>query len=102
MFVARNYVKYLMNQFQEIKSFISGHSAILFSLGKTGFDPQIVPYDLIEILLKAFGDLKDYRIIMRFDDQFIKPETQIPKNVLVKAWVPQQDVLGNYIIISNH
>jgi hypothetical protein len=77
---------------QDYDDFISGakHGVILFSLGYTGFSARDVPGSVISSFINAFAKL-DQRIIMKFDPEFLP---YIPDNVMVKDWIPQQDILG--------
>jgi hypothetical protein len=43
-----------------------------------------------QALISAFARLEQ-KVIMRFDSKFVK---NVPENVMIVNWVPQQDVLG--------
>ena len=45
------------------------------------------------MLLSAFAKLP-YKVLWKYEESF----PNLPKNILVQKWLPQQDILGN---ISN-
>jgi glucuronosyltransferase len=64
---------------------------IFFSMGAT-FDASIVPKTLLDALLEAFSRLPQ-RVLMKMSGSLPK-EMEIPSNVRIQGWVPQQDILG--------
>lgn len=85
---------------QNLQEFIdqAEHGVILFSLGAYLQSSQM-PKGKIEIILNAFSKLKQ-RIIWKFEDESIIT----PKNVLVKKWLPQSDILAhkNVVLFITH
>ena len=72
---------------------------ILFSLGFTGFQSKDIPVGVLESFVKVFAKL-ELTVIMRFQPG---PDwvMEIPGNVHMMEWVPQQEILGtrNYLDI---
>ncbi|KAL5280357.1 UGT2A1.2 family protein [Megaselia abdita] len=79
----------LPTDFEEfIKS--AEHGVIYFSLGAFLKSSEI-PKDRLEIMLKIFGKLKQ-KVLWKFEDEKMKG---LPKNVMVKKWMPQNDILAH-------
>ena len=62
----------------------------MFSLGCTGFSAKDFPAEVTSSFVSAFAKLKQ-KVIMRFDPTLIP---DVPDNVIVSNWVPQQEILG--------
>lgn len=66
------------------------HGAIIFSLGTNlqcdRFDVQVK-----KAFLKVFSEIPQ-TVIWKYDSDDIKKD--LPKNVFLKKWLPQNDVLG--------
>ena len=77
---------------QEYEDFIESadKGVVLFSLGCTGFSAKDFPAEVTDAFISAFGRLEQ-KVIMRFDPKFLP---NVPDNVMVSNWVPQQDILG--------
>ena len=65
----------------------------MFSLGYTGFNAKDVPHQIVTAFVNAFAKLKQ-KVIMRFDANYLP---YVPENVMVRDWIPQQDLLGKRI-----
>ena len=52
---------------------------------------SLVPKDKLEALMKAFGNLKE-KVLMKWESKEMKEK---PANVMIKDFLPQQDVLGH-------
>ena len=78
---------------KEYEDFINSAEAgvILFSLGCTGFSAKDFPAEVTSSFISAFAKLKQ-KVIMRFDPALIQ---NVPDNVIVSNWVPQQEILGD-------
>lgn len=77
---------------QELESWISGAGAagvVYFSLGSTN-QGTVLPRQYRDILLQAFR-----RISQRVLWKNVEEVDDVPENVLVMKWVPQQDVLAH-------
>jgi glucuronosyltransferase len=68
------------------------HGVIIFTMG-FNFDTAVVPPERIAAILNAFSRLPQ-RIVMKLDSS-VPSSVSIPTNVLVKSFVPQQEVLSH-------
>ena len=50
-----------------------------------------MPKEYQEIIKEVFSKLP-YKVLWKYEDETVKG---LPKNVMIKKWMPQQDVLGN-------
>lgn len=74
---------------QDIADFLQGEeSVIYFSLGSVAKSERM-PSKYLDILVSAFAKIP-YKVIWKFETE----RKDIPKNVFMKKWMPQQDVLG--------
>jgi len=81
---------------KDLKDFLdssSEHGVILFTMGFI-FQPNAVPSSRIQAMFDAFAQLPQ-KVIMKLDDISNKPELKVPKNVLLKPFLPQQDILAH-------
>ncbi|XP_037926212.1 UDP-glycosyltransferase UGT5-like isoform X1 [Hermetia illucens] len=78
---------------KDIKQFLDGaeNGAIYFSLG-TNLRSSDIPSEKLSVLLKVLGSVKQ-RILWKWEDEKIP---QLPKNIMVKKWMPQSDILAHY------
>ncbi|CAI5442850.1 unnamed protein product [Caenorhabditis angaria] len=78
---------------KEYSDFIenSGKGFILLT---TGFTAQWknAPEEIKQIYISTFKSLPNFQFIWQYNGLTING---LPKNVLIKSWVPQQDLLGN-------
>lgn len=85
----------------DIQTFIDGakHGVVYFSLGSY-MKSTDMPKDKIKMLMDGFARLKQ-RVIWKYEDENIK---NLPKNVMVKKWMPQNDILAqeNVILFMTH
>ena len=65
------------------------HGAVLVSLGSS-LQPHMMPEDKLAVLVAALGHLQ-YQVILRWPEQL----AEVPGNVVVVPWVPQQQVLAH-------
>ena len=82
--------------FQDLQDFLdsgSEHGVILFTMGFI-FQPNAVPTSQIQAIFDAFSQLPQ-KVIMKLDDISDKPDLIVPKNVLLKPFLPQQDILAH-------
>ncbi|XP_055373914.1 UDP-glucosyltransferase 2-like [Condylostylus longicornis] len=79
---------------KDIETFISSakKGAIFFSLG-TNVRPQDYSDENIEIFLTIMKKFPEYNFLWKFDADKIKNE--IPKNLLIKKFFPQRDILAH-------
>jgi len=79
--------------FQDLNDFIkkSGDAGfILFSLGST-IKGNSMPISIQKIFIEAFSELPQ-RVLWKFERPM--EELQVPENVMIRSWLPQQDLLG--------
>ena len=76
----------------ELKNFIesSKNSVVLVSLG-TVTDSKYVPEKWKSEFIEFFKENPEINFVWKFEDESL----QIPKNVLMKKWIPQISVLNN-------
>lgn len=70
------------------------HGVIYFSLG-SNVNSRHLPLDKKRAIIEAFSNLKE-DVLFKFEDDTI---TNLPRNVKVGTWFPQQDILGKSITI---
>ncbi|CAG9856811.1 unnamed protein product [Phyllotreta striolata] len=75
---------------KEIKEFLDSATEgfIYLSLG-TNAKSMYLPNEEIQVIMEAFSELP-YKVLWKLERQDI---LQIPKNVKIMSWIPQQDVL---------
>lgn len=66
---------------------------VLFSLG-TNVRSDTLGNKRITSIIKAFGRLSMYTFLWKFETEEILP-IELPKNVKIQAWIPQNDVLAH-------
>ena len=71
----------------------SEHGVILFTMGFI-FQPNAVPNSRIQAMFDAFSQLPQ-KVIMKLDDISNEPDLKVPNNVLLKSFLPQQDILAH-------
>jgi len=92
---------------EDIKTFMedenaSTHGVILFTMGFI-FNPKAVPESRIKAIFEAFAQLPQ-KVIMKFDPLPPESTLKVPTNVLLKSFLPQQDILAhkNTILFITH
>ena len=68
----------------------SSDAVVLVSFGST-LQPSQMPQDKLDILYEVFRSLPDYSFIWKWDGQI----PDVPTNVLISSWLPQQDLLAH-------
>ena len=76
---------------KDLDEFISGakHGLIYFSLGSVA-KSEALPEDNIKMFIAAFSKLRQ-RVLWKLGGE---PRNDLPINVKVSPWCPQQDILG--------
>ena len=69
------------------------HGVILFTMGFI-FQPKAVPDTRIKAIFDAFAQLPQ-KIVMKLDPLPSDSKLTVPKNVLLKSFLPQQDILAH-------
>ncbi|GAB0090001.1 hypothetical protein DMENIID0001_046320 [Sergentomyia squamirostris] len=82
--------KPLTEEFEKILN-SSENGLILFSVG-TNVETWMLGEDRIRNFLEAFRQLPQYNFLWKFDEDDI---ADVPKNVIIKKWLPQNDVLAH-------
>jgi len=85
--------KELPKDLQDFLDSGSEHGVILFTMGFI-FQPNAVPTSQIQAIFDAFSQLPQ-KVIMKLDDISDKPDLIVPRNVLLKPFLPQQDILAH-------
>jgi len=77
--------------FQDLKNILDSaeHGVIYFSLGSVVKSSEM-PRETVSLLLSELAKLKQTVLWKWEDDQL----PNLPKNVMVKKWFPQNDILG--------
>ena len=78
------------------------HGVILFTMGFI-FNPKAVPDSRVQAIFDAFAQLPQ-KVIMKFDPLPPESTLKVPTNVLLKSFLPQQDILAhkNTILFITH
>lgn len=78
----------------DIESFMnsSRRGAILFSLG-SNFRSDSMNVKAQNAFVDAFRQLADYHFMWKFESEM--SASQLPKNVLIRRWLPQADILAH-------
>lgn len=80
--------------FKDLEEFINGSGEdgfIYVSMGSSVRESSM-PEKLRKILLKTFSKLP-YRVLWKYESSLI--QNDLPHNVKVSRWLPQQDILGH-------
>nr|QVG59856.1 UDP-glucuronosyltransferase [Nilaparvata lugens] len=79
---------------EDLKQWMDGakDGVIYFSLG-SNMKGTSLREDLREIFIEVFAKFPNYRIIWKWEDD--TPFARKPKNVLLRKWNPQQDILAH-------
>ena len=89
---------------EDIKSFLDDapHGVILFTMGFV-FQPKAVPESRIQAIFDAFAQLSQ-KVIMKLDHLPSDSGIRVPQNVLLKPFLPQQDILAheNVVLFITH
>jgi len=79
----------------DLKKFVESASNdkgfIVLSTGFT-FQWEFAPEEVKNNLLEAFRSLPDIKFVWQYNGKKI---TNLPKNVFISSWIPQQDLLGH-------
>uniref|UniRef100_A0A182KIS0 UDP-glucuronosyltransferase n=1 Tax=Anopheles christyi TaxID=43041 RepID=A0A182KIS0_9DIPT len=77
------------------------HGVIYFSLGAY-MQSALMPIEKRTAILRVFGTLEQ-RVVWKFEDDSIPPG-DIPPNVLISKWAPQNDILAhpNTVLFISH
>lgn len=81
----------------EFKTFVDGAKAglVLFSLGGN-IQVGMLDEKKREAIFKVLGELAPIRVVFKSEME----HKNVPKNVMVRSWVPQADILGEWCITT--
>lgn len=93
------FCKLFIITFQDLKTILdsSENGVIYFSLGSVVKSSKM-PRETVSFLLSELAKLKQTVLWKWEDDQL----PNLPKNVVVKKWFPQNDILSMRACTSNH
>lgn len=88
-----NYYKNYFLFFKDLKELADSakKGLILFSLG-TNVRSDMLGKERIISIIEGFRKLPDYLFFWKFESKELPVE--VPKNVIIRPWIPQNDVLG--------
>jgi UDP:flavonoid glycosyltransferase YjiC (YdhE family) len=82
---------------QDLEEFIAGESGFIYvAMGSSKLAAQM-PMNLRNLFLKVFEKLP-YRVLWKFEASV--DENELPSNVKISDWFPQQDVLGHEKLLA--
>ncbi|XP_037078815.1 UDP-glucuronosyltransferase 3A1-like [Pollicipes pollicipes] len=70
------------------------HGVIIFCMGITLYDPELIPVRFIERFMRIFSRLEQ-KVVMRLRLSTERRHIAVPDNVLLVDWLPQLDTLGH-------
>ncbi|XP_050083330.1 UDP-glucuronosyltransferase 2B7-like [Anopheles aquasalis] len=81
---------------EDLRQVVEGarNGFILFSLGSNARSDLLGPERIINILT-AMERLPQYRFLWKFESDESKLPMAVPKNVYIRAWMPQNDLLAH-------
>lgn len=73
---------------------------VIFSLG-TNARSDAIGKDKIQAIINTFRSFPDYTFIWKYESKDLK---NLPENVIIRAWLPQQDLMAhkNTILFITH
>lgn len=79
----------------DLREFIesSQKGSILFSMG-TNFRTELHSHEEKQTFFKMFQEMSDYNFLWKCDEEFVSG-FEIPSNLLVRKWLPQQAILAH-------
>lgn len=84
----------------DLRSFIEStkKGSILFSMG-TNFRTELLSHEEKEMFFKIIREMSDYNFLWKFDVSQVNG-FEIPSNLIVRSWLPQQDILAHSNVIA--
>lgn len=78
----------------DIESFInaSRKGAVLIAFG-TNVRSEFMSIEKRNCFMQALRELSDYHFLWKFGSEL--PASEVPRNVLIRRWMPQSDILAN-------
>lgn len=80
----------------DLEAFINSarRATVHFSLGTNIRSAQLDVHKQLA-LLKAFGRMPEYNFLWKFESDNLLPTEAIPPNVMIRPWLPQNDILAH-------
>ena len=80
--------------FKELETFLAGDVPVVYmSLGSIARS-SLMPEHLKTVVVQALSKLP-YKVLWKFEDDSLG---KLPENIVIKKWMPQQDILGLFDI----
>lgn len=91
----------VMMIFKDFEDFINqgGESGFIFVSMGSSVKAANMPEELRKLFVKTFARLP-YQVLWKWESD-LKDMSDLPPNVMISRWFPQQDLLGNIIILNN-
>ncbi|KAJ6646095.1 UDP-glucosyltransferase 2 [Pseudolycoriella hygida] len=82
---------------KELNDFINSSvkGSVLFSLG-TNVKSEKLSKEMQRMILEAFSRMPQYNFLWKFEGDPKTLPVDVPKNVLIKPWLPQNDILAHH------
>lgn len=79
---------------QDLEEFIasSKKGSVLFALG-SNVRSSLMDVNKQKMFLSAFEQFPEYNFLWKFEE--VKTDLKLPKNVMIRPWLPQSDILGH-------
>lgn len=90
-----NLLTVLQQHLDEYLEAAGEHGGFVYVSMGTSVSPKTMTPALLNVFVTAFGRLP-YRILWKFDNDL--GGMTVPVNVRIEKWLPQQDVLGEWLI----
>ena len=75
-----------------MEEFLAGNTPVVYmSLGSIARS-SVMPSEYKKIIVQALSKLP-YKVLWKYEDDSLG---EIPENIMIRKWMPQQDVLGAY------
>lgn len=70
----------------------SKSGAVFFSIG-SNLRSDHMSIEKQKYFINAFAELNEYNFLWKFESEI--PASDLPKNVMIRKWVPQSDILAH-------
>lgn len=79
---------------KDIEQFVNSsiNGIVLFSMGSF-LRSDMLPQSVLKSILLAFEEMPNYNFLWKFETNTLP--TKLPKNVMIKEWLPQNDILAH-------
>lgn len=72
----------------------SPHGVIFFTFGSIVAISSL-PENTKNLIIEVLGQVPQ-RVLLKYEGEIT---SDLPKNIMVKAWFPQRDILGKYLLL---